>query len=101
MTKKEIKKQEEYLNNQSAILNESLEFWQTKTLEQVNFCEELDVTDPPDLLFEDEDFDGGSAVRKAAQDELNYCMAKLQWENLQLNKLDNDIKSFLKSKKSK
>jgi len=101
MTKKEIKKQEEYLNNQSATLNESLEFWQTKTLEQVTFCEELEATDPEDFLFEEEGYDSGHSVRQKAQNDLNYCMCKLQWENSQLTELDNQIKWFLKSKKSK
>ena len=42
MTNKEIKEKEEYLSNQSRILNDSLDFWQLKTLEQVSWLEELD-----------------------------------------------------------
>ena len=90
MTKKEIKEKEEYLSNQSKILNDSLDFWQLKTLEQVSWLEELD-----------EDSDEPTEEQQQAQKELDYCMSKLQWDNLQLNKLDKDIKSFLKIKKSK
>ena len=90
MTKKEIKEKEEYLSNQSKILNDRLDFWQLKTLEQVSWLEELD-----------EDSDEPTEEQQQAQKELDYCMSKLQWDNLQLNKLDKDIKSFLKIKKSK
>ena len=90
MTNKEIKEKEEYLSNQSRILNDSLDFWQLKTLEQVSWLEELD-----------EDEDEPTEEQQLAQKELDYCMSKLQWDNLQLNKLDKDIKSFLKIKKSK
>ena len=90
MTNKEIKEKEEYLSNQSRILNDSLDFWQLKTLEQVSWLEELD-----------EDEDEPTEEHQQAQKELDYCMSKLQWDNLQLNKLDKDIKSFLKIKKSK
>ena len=90
MTNKEIKEKEEYLSNQSRILNDSLDFWQLKTLEQVSWVEELD-----------EDEDEPTEEQQQAQKELDYCMSKLQWDNLQLNKLDKDIKSFLKIKKSK
>lgn len=90
MTNKEIKEKEEYLSNQSRILNDSLDFWQLKTLEQVSWLEELD-----------EDEDEPTEEQQQAQKELDYCMSKLQWDNLQLNKLDKDIKSFLKIKKSK
>ena len=90
MTKKQIKEKEEYLSNQSRILNDSLDFWQLKTLEQVSWLEELD-----------EDEDEPTEEQQQAQKELDYCMSKLQWDNLQLNKLDKDIKSFLKIKKSK
>ena len=90
MTKKQIKEKEEYLSNQSRILNDSLDFWQLKTLEQVSWLEELD-----------EDEDEPTEEQQQAQKELDYCMSKLQWDNLQLNKLDKEIKFFLKSKKSK
>ena len=90
MTNKEIKEKEEYLSNQSRILNDSLDFWQLRTLEQVSWLEELD-----------EDEDEPTEEQQQAQKELDYCMSKLQWDNLQLNKLDKDIKSFLKIKKSK
>ena len=90
MTKKQIKEKEEYLSNQSRILNDSLDFWHLKTLEQVSWLEELD-----------EDEDEPTEEQQQAQKELDYCMSKLQWDNLQLNKLDKDIKSFLKIKKSK
>ena len=90
MTKKQIKEKEEYLSNQPRILNDSLDFWQLKTLEQVSWLEELD-----------EDEDEPTEEQQQAQKELDYCMSKLQWDNLQLNKLDKDIKSFLKIKKSK
>jgi len=90
MTNKEIKEKEEYLSNQSRILNDSLDFWQLKTLEQVSWLEELD-----------EDEDEPTEEQQQAQKELDYCMSKLQWDNFQLNKLDKEIKFFLKSKKSK
>ena len=90
MTKKEIKEKEEYLSNQSKILNDSLDFWQLKTLEQVSWLEELD-----------EDSDEPTEEQQQAQKELVYCMSKLQWDNIELAKLDKEIKFFLKSKKSK
>jgi hypothetical protein len=90
MTKKQIKEKEEYLSNQSRILNDSLDFWQLKTLEQVSWLEELD-----------EDEDEPTEEYQQAQKELDYCMSKLQWDNIQLAKLDKEIKFFLKSKKSK
>ena len=90
MTKKEIKEKEEYLSNQSKILNDSLDFWQLKTLEQVSWLEELD-----------EDSDEPTEEQQQAQKELDYCMSKLQWDNIELAKLDKEIKFFLKSKKSK
>lgn len=90
MTKKQIKEKEEYLSNQSKILNDSLDFWQLKTLEQVSWLEELD-----------EDSDEPTEEQQQAQKELDYCMSKLQWDNIQLAKLDKEIKFFLKSKKSK
>ena len=90
MTKKEIKEKEEYLSNQSRILNDSLDFWQLKTLEQVSWLEELD-----------EDSDEPTEEQQQAQKELDYCMSKLQYDNLELAKLDKEIKFFLKSKKSK
>ena len=90
MTKKQIKEKEEYLSNQSRILNDSLDFWQLKTLEQVSWLEELD-----------EDEDEPTEEQQQAQKELDYCMSKLQWDNIQLAKLDKEIKFFLKSKKSK
>ena len=90
MTKKEIKEKEEYLSNQSKILNDSLDFWQLKTLEQVSWLEELD-----------EDEDEPTEEQQQAQKELDYCMSKLQYDNLELAKLDKEIKFFLKSKKSK
>ena len=90
MTKKQIKEKEEYLSNQSRILNDSLDFWQLKTLEQVSWLEELD-----------EDEDEPTEEQQQAQKELDYCMSKLQWDNLELAKLDKEIKFFLKSKKSK
>ena len=90
MTKKEIKEKEEYLSNQSKILNDSLDFWQLKTLEQVSWLEELD-----------EDSDEPTEEPQQAQKELDYCMSKLQWDNIALAKLDKEIKFFLKSKKSK
>ena len=90
MTKKEIKEKEEYLSNQSRILNDSLDFWQLKTLEQVSWLEELD-----------EDEDEPTEEQQQAQKELDYCMSKLQYDNLELAKLDKEIKFFLKSKKSK
>jgi len=90
MTKKEIKEKEEYLSNQSRILNDSLDFWQLKTLEQVSWLEELD-----------EDEDEPTEEQQQAQKELDYCMSKLQWDNIELAKLDKEIKFFLKSKKSK
>lgn len=90
MTKKQIKEKEEYLSNQSRILNDSLDFWQLKTLEQVSWLEELD-----------EDSDEPTEEQQQAQKELDYCMSKLQWDNIQLAKLDKEIKFFLKSKKSK
>ena len=90
MTKKQIKEKEEYLSNQSRILNDSLDFWQLKTLEQVSWLEELD-----------EDEDEPTEEQQQAQKELDYCMSKLQYDNLELAKLDKEIKFFLKSKKSK
>tara|TARA_Y100000361_G_scaffold140002_1_gene143647 strand:+ start:342 stop:614 length:273 start_codon:yes stop_codon:yes gene_type:complete len=90
MTKKQIKEKEEYLSNQSRILNDSLDFWQLKTLEQVSWLEELD-----------EDSDEPTEEQQQAQKELDYCMSKLQWDNIELAKLDKEIKFFLKSKKSK
>ena len=90
MTNKEIKEKEEYLSNQSRILNDSLDFWQLKTLEQVSWLEELD-----------EDSDEPTEEQQQAQKELDYCMSKLQWDNIELAKLDKEIKFFLKSKKSK
>ena len=90
MTKKQIKEKEEYLSNQSRILNDSLDFWQLKTLEQVSWLEELD-----------EDGDEPTEERQQAHKELDYCMSKLQWDNIELAKLDKEIKFFLKSKKSK
>jgi len=90
MTKKQIKEKEEYLSNQSRILNDSLDFWQLKTLEQVSWLEELD-----------EDEDEPTEEQQQAQKELDYCMSKLQWDNIELAKLDKEIKFFLKSKKSK
>ena len=90
MTKKQIKETEEYLSNQSRILNDSLDFWQLKTLEQVSWLEELD-----------EDEDEPTEEQQQAQKELDYCMSKLQYDNLELAKLDKEIKFFLKSKKSK
>ena len=90
MTKKEIKEKEEYLSNQSKIFNDSLDFWQLKTLEQVSWLEELD-----------EDSDEPTEEQQQAQKELDYCMSKLQYDNLELAKLDKEIKFFLKSKKSK
>ena len=90
MTNKEIKEKEEYLSNQSRILNDSLDFWQLKTLEQVSWLEELD-----------EDEDEPTEEQQQAQKELDYCMSKLQYDNLELAKLDKEIKFFLKSKKSK
>ena len=90
MTKKQIKEKEEYLSNQSRILNDSLDFWQLKTLEQVSWLEELD-----------EDSDEPTEEQQQAQKELDYCMSKLQYDNLELAKLDKEIKFFLKSKKSK
>ena len=90
MTKKQIKEKEEYLSNQSRILNDSLDFWQLKTLEQVSWLEELD-----------DDEDEPTEEQQQAQKELDYCMSKLQWDNIELAKLDKEIKFFLKSKKSK
>ena len=90
MTKKQIKEKEEYLSNQSRILNDSLDFWQLKTLEQVSWLEELD-----------EDEDEPTEEQQQAQKALDYCMSKLQWDNIELAKLDKEIKFFLKSKKSK
>ena len=90
MTKKQIKEKEEYLSNQPRILNDSLDFWQLKTLEQVSWLEELD-----------EDEDEPTEEQQQAQKELDYCMSKLQWDNIELAKLDKEIKFFLKSKKSK
>ena len=90
MTKKQIKEKEEYLSNQSRILNDSLDFWQLKTLEQVSWLEELD-----------EDSDEPTEEQQQAQKELDYCMSKLLWDNIELAKLDKEIKFFLKSKKSK
>ena len=90
MTKKQIKEKEEYLSNQSRILNDSLDFWQLKTLEQVSWLEELD-----------EDEDEPTEEQQQAQKELDYCMSKLQWDYIELAKLDKEIKFFLKSKKSK
>ena len=60
MTKKEIKEKEEYLSNQSKILNDSLDFWQLKTLEQVSWLEELD-----------EDSDEPTEEQQQAQKELD------------------------------
>jgi len=94
MTKKQIKEKEEYLSNQSRILNDSLDFWQLKTLEQVSWLEELDEE-------HDEDSDEPTEEQQQAQKELDYCMSKLQWDNIELAKLDKEIKFFLKSKKSK
>ena len=90
MTKKQIKEKEEYLSNQSRILNDSLDFWQLKTLEQVSWLEELD-----------EDEDEPTEEQQQAQKELDYCMSKLQWDNIELAKLDKEIKIFHKSNKSK
>ena len=90
MTNIEIKDNEAYLSNQSRILNDSLDFWQLKTLEQVSWLEELD-----------EDEDEPTEEQQQAQKELDYCMSKLQWDNIELAKLDKEIKFFLKSKKSK
>ena len=95
MTNKQIKIEEKHLSEQSEILNNSLDFWQCKTLEQIAFCERLDQES-------EEDFDGsGETVREDAQQELNYFMMKLTWENKELNSLDGRIKTFLKKKKSK
>ena len=71
-------------------MNDSLDFWQLKTLEQVSWLEELD-----------EDEDEPTEEQQQAQKELDYCMSKLQWDNIELAKLDKEIKFFLKSKKSK
>ena len=71
-------------------MNDSLDFWQLKTLEQVSWLEELD-----------EDEDEPTEEQQQAQKELDYCMSKLQYDNLELAKLDKEIKFFLKSKKSK
>ena len=71
-------------------MNDSLDFWQLKTLEQVSWLEELD-----------EDSDEPTEEQQQAQKELDYCMSKLQYDNLELAKLDKEIKFFLKSKKSK
>ena len=94
MTKKQIKEHEKYLSSQSRILNESLDFWQVKALEQISFCEGLDRKSQEDL------FDGSDdEVSEGASQELNYYMMKLSWENRQLNILDSKIKTFLKDKK--
>jgi len=93
MTKKEIKKQEEYLSRQSEILNESLDFWQIKTLEQVNWVDQMQKKSH----LEDDDFFADSPQDEATK-ELDYCMMKLQWENSQMNNLDNKIQYFLKEK---
>jgi hypothetical protein len=94
MTKKQIKQQEEYLSEQSKMLNDSLDFWQLRTLEQVSWLEEIDEEI-------DEDNDEPTLEQQAAQKELNYCMMKLQWDNFELGRLDEQIKTFLKNKKSK
>ena len=95
MTNKQIKIEEKHLSEQSGILNDSLDFWQCKALEQITFCKRLDRE-------AEEGFDGPSeAILADAQQELNYFMMKLAWENKELNSLDNRIKIFLKNKKSK
>ena len=108
MTKKEIKKQEEYLSRQSEILNESLDFWQIKTLEQVKWVEETQGEPKEDFSSFEEDYDeeflpqadklGRKFSQREAAKELDYCMMKLQWENSQMNDLDNKIQYFLKEK---
>jgi hypothetical protein len=90
MTNKQIKEHEKYLSYQSKILNKSLDFWQVKTLEQISWLEGIGVDD-----------DEPTSGQQEAQQELDYCMTKLQWENLQLGMLDRRIKTFLKGKNSK
>jgi hypothetical protein len=90
MTNKQIKEHEKYLSSQSKILNKSLDFWQVKTLEQISWLEGIGVDD-----------DEPTSGQQEAQQELDYCMTKLQWENLQLGMLDRRIKTFLKGKNSK
>jgi hypothetical protein len=90
MTNKQIKEHEKYLSSQSKILNKSLDFWQVKTLEQISWLEGIGVDD-----------DDPTSGQQEAQQELDYCMTKLQWENLQLGMLDRRIKTFLKGKNSK
>ena len=89
MTNKQIKEHEKYLSSQSKILNKSLDFWQVKILEQISWLEGIGVDD-----------DEPTSGQQEAQQELDYCMTKLQWENLQLGMLDR-IKTFLKGKNSK
>ena len=104
MTKKQVKQREEYLNQQSEILNSSVDFWQAKTLEQVSWVEQFQEN-PTDFqsteefsFFQDEYEESDDPVYNQATRDLNHCMMKLQWENDQLVSLDKEIKVFLKEK---
>jgi hypothetical protein len=112
MTKKEIKRQEEYLSAQSEILNESLDFWQLKTLEQVKWVEGMENEPKETFSFFDDDDDDDDdeeffghplhhapdSLKQQASEELNYCVSKLQWEQTQMNNLDSRIQDFLRLK---
>ena len=101
MTKKQVKQREEHLNQQSEILNSSVDFWQAKTLEQVSWVEQFQENPTKEgefSFFQGEYEESDDPVYSQATRDLNYCMMKLQWENDQLATLDNKIKVFLKEK---
>ena len=103
MTKKQLDQQEKHLTNQSRILNESLDFWQWKALDQIQTVDKLrgnsnESKKSYTYQIPKSNQEKSETIQKAEK-ELEYYMVKLQWENLQLQELDDKIKKLLEDKK--
>ena len=83
-----MKNEEDYLKQQSLILQKSLDFWQDKIIEQVEYIELLEA----DESCSEEDFNSAGA-------ELTYLMTRLQWNSNLMNNIEEKIKLYFKNKK--
>lgn len=84
-----MKDQEEiYWKEQSNMLQISLDFWQHKVIEQIEYCDNLSVDEDQDILNQ-------------SNAELDYFLAKLSWDSLEMEKMDVKITDYLKRKKKK
>ena len=70
------------------MLQISLDFWQQKVLEQIEYCDNLPADEDQEIL-------------NHSNKELDYLLAKLSWDSLEMEQMDIKITDYLKRKKKK